>query len=103
MNLGLNKCRNLAIVSITCAGISLVIGGALLDTVGFIIGFLALSSARKHVAANASDIYAQNALKLCKIGVVLCLVACIANLLTAVFLAPAILGGNAPVTGSATF
>ena len=35
MNLSKSTCRNFAIGGIVCAGISIVIGGALLDIVGF--------------------------------------------------------------------
>ena len=45
MNLSKSTCRNFAIGGIICAGISIVIGGALLDIVGFVIGFIALTSA----------------------------------------------------------
>ena len=41
MNLSKSTCRNFAIGGIVCAGISIVIGGALLDIVGFVIGFIA--------------------------------------------------------------
>ena len=46
MNLSKSTCRNFAIGGIVCAGISIVIGGALLDIVGFVIGFIALTSAK---------------------------------------------------------
>ena len=88
MNMSKSTCRNLAIGGIVCAGISLVIGGALLDIVGFVIGFIAFTSARKMNAATPSDPYVENAYKLAKIAVVVSLVAFIANVLTAVFLAP---------------
>ncbi|MDO4443269.1 MAG: hypothetical protein Q4B69_05275 [Slackia sp.] len=93
------KCRTLGVVSIVCAGVSLLFFGALLDIVGFIIGLIALTNAKKLVAMNYSDPYANDAVKLAKIGVVLSLVALIANLLTAAFLAPALLEGTANVSG----
>ena len=94
------KCRTLGIVSIVCAGISLIVFGALLDIVAFIIGFVALTGARKLVMANTDDVYARDAMKLAKIGVVLSLVAFIANALTAAFLAPALLEGTVGPSGA---
>ena len=88
MNLSKSTCRNFAIGGIVCAGISIVIGGALLDSVGFVIGFIALTSAKKMSAAMPGDAYVENVLKLAKIAVVVSLVAFIANILTAVFLTP---------------
>lgn len=88
MNLSKSTCRNFAICGIICAGISIVIGGALLDIVGFVIGFIALTSAKKMIAAMPGDAYVENVLKLAKIAVVVSLVAFIANILTAVFLTP---------------
>ena len=88
MNLSKSTCRNFAIGGIVCAGISIVIGGALLDIVGFVIGFIALTSAKKMIAAMPGDAYVENILKLAKIAVVVSLVAFIANILTAVFLTP---------------
>ena len=88
MNLSKSTCRNFAIGGIVCAGISIVIGGALLDIVGFVIGFIALTSAKKMLAAMPGDAYVENVLKLAKIAVVVSLVAFIANILTAVFLTP---------------
>ena len=79
---------NLPQLCIVCAGISIVIGGALLDIVGFVIGFIALTSAKKMIAAMPGDAYVENVLKLAKIAVVVSLVAFIANILTAVFLTP---------------
>ena len=70
------------------AGIGIVVGGALLDIVGFVIGFIALTSAKKMIAAMPGDAYVENVLKLAKIAVVVSLVAFIANILTAVFLTP---------------
>lgn len=93
------KCRTLGIVSIVCAGVSLIVFGALLDIVAFIIGFMALLNARKLAASN-TDPYAQDAVKLAKIGVVLSLVAFIANALTAAFLAPALLEGTVNTSGA---
>ena len=87
MNLSKSTCRNFAIGGIVCAGISIV-GGALLDIVGFVIGFIALTSAKKMIAAMPGDAYVENVLKLAKIAVVVSLVAFIANILTAVFLTP---------------
>ena len=74
MNLSKSTCRNFAIGGIVCAGISIVIGGALLDIVGFVIGFVALVSARKMNAATPTDAYVENAYKLAKIAVVVSLV-----------------------------
>lgn len=90
MNLSKSTCRNFAIGGIVCAGISIVIGGALLDIVGFVIGFIALTSAKKMITAmpGDADAYVENVLKLAKIAVVVSLVAFIANILTAVFLTP---------------
>lgn len=65
------KCRSLGIASIVCAGVSLVIFGALLDIVGFVLGMLAFRGAKGLLAANPTDPYAQNAFKLARIGVVL--------------------------------
>lgn len=93
------KCRTLGIVSIICAGVSLIVFGALLDIVGFGIGLVALLNARK-LALSASDPYALDAMKLAKIGVVLSLVAFIANSLTAAFLAPALLEGTVGTSGA---
>ena len=64
------KCRSLGIASIVCAGVSLVIFGALLDIVGFVLGMLAFRGAKGLLAANPADPYAQNAFKLARIGVV---------------------------------
>lgn len=75
MNLSKSTCRNFAIGGIICAGISIVIGGALLDIVGFVIGFIALTSAKKMIAAMPGDAYVENVLKLAKIAVVVSLVA----------------------------
>ena len=88
MNLSKSTCRNFAIGGIVCAGISIVIGGALLDIVGFVVGFIALTTAKKMIAAMPGDAYVENVLKLAKIAVVVSLVAFIANILTAVFLTP---------------
>lgn len=97
------KCRSLGIASIVCAGVSLVIFGALLDIVGFVLGMLAFRGAKGLLAANPTDPYAQNAFKLARIGVVLSLVAFfIANMLTAVFLMPQLMQGSMGVSG-ATF
>ena len=96
------KCRSLCIASIVCAGVSLVIFGALLDIVGFVLGMLAFRGAKGLLAANPTDPYAQNAFKLARIGVVLSLVAFIANMLTAVFLMPQLMQGSMGVSG-ATF
>lgn len=52
------KCRSLGIASIVCAGISLVIFGALLDIVGFVLGMLAFRGAKGLLAANPADPYA---------------------------------------------
>ena len=92
------KCRTLGIVSIVCAGVSLIVFGALLDIVGFIIGLVALNKG-KSFARNSTDAYAQDAVKLAKIGVVLCLVAMVANLLTAAFLVPSLLQGAGSISG----
>lgn len=97
-----SRCRNFAIISIVCAGVSLVIGGALLDIVGFIFGIIAFTNIKKALAVKPDDAYVQNAFKLAKIGLVLCCVACIANMLTAAFLMPALMEGMAP-TGGVTF
>ncbi|MDO5042018.1 MAG: hypothetical protein Q4D92_00715 [Slackia sp.] len=93
------KCRTLGIVSIVCAGVSLIMFGALLDVVAFIIGMIAMVNARK-LTVNSTDPYAHDAVKLAKIGVVLSLVAFIANMLTAVFLAPALLEGTVSMSGA---
>lgn len=93
------KCRTLGIVSIVCAGVSLILFGAWLDIVAFIIGLVALVSARK-LAAGSTDPFAHDAVKLAKIGVVLSLVAFIANALTAAFLAPALLEGAVNTSGA---
>ena len=103
MNLSKSTCRNLAIGGIVCAGISIVIGGALLDIVGFVIGFIALTSAKKMIAAMPGDAYVENVLKLAKIAVVVSLVAFIANILTAVFLTPVLVDqANSMVAKSAS-
>lgn len=96
------KYRSFGIASIVCAGVSLVIFGALLDIVGFVLGMVAYRGAKNLAMANPADPYAQNALKLAKIGVVLSLVAFIANMLTAVFLMPQLMQGSMGVSG-ATF
>ena len=96
------KCRSLGIASIVCAGVSLVIFRALLDIVGFVLGMLAFRGAKGLLAANPADPYAQNAFKLARIGVVLSLVAFIANMLTAVFLMPQLMQGSMGISG-ATF
>lgn len=105
MNISKPTCRNLAIGGIVCAGISLVIGGALLDIVGFVLGFIALTSAKKMFAVNPNDSYVENAFKLAKIAVVVSLVAFIANVLTAVFLAPVLYdqASSMVVQSSSTF
>ena len=103
MNLSKSTCRNFAIGGIVCAGISTVIGGALLDIVGFVIGFIALTSAKKMIAAMPGDAYVENVLKLAKIAVVVSLVAFIANILTAVFLTPVLVDqANSMVAKSAS-
>ena len=48
------KCRSLGIASIVCAGVSLVIFGALLDIVGFVLGMLAFRGA-KGLSCSKSD------------------------------------------------
>ena len=83
------KCRSLGIASIVCAGVSLVIFGALLDIIGFVLGMLAFRGAKGLLAANPTDPYAQNAFKL-------------ARMLTAVFLMPQLMQGSMGVSG-ATF
>lgn len=88
------KCRTFGIVSIVCACVSLILFGALLDVIGFVFGMIALNKSKKLVVAASQDIYARDAMKLAKIGVVLSLVAFIANLLTAAFLAPALMQGG---------
>ena len=93
------KCRTFGIISIVCAGVSLFLFGALLDIVGFVAGLVALINAKK-LAANISDPYARDAVKLAKIGVVLSLVAFIANSLTAAFLAPTLLEGTVGASGA---
>lgn len=105
MNLSKSTCRNFAIGGIVCAGISIVIGGALLDIVGFVIGFVALVSARKMNAATPTDAYVENAYKLARIAVVVSLVAFITNMLTAVFLAPVLYdqASNIVAQSSSTF
>ena len=103
MNLSKSTCRNFAIGGIVCAGFSIVIGGALLDIVGFVIGFIALTSAKKMIAAMPGDAYVENVLKLAKIAVVVSLVAFIANILTAVFLTPVLVDqANSMVAKSAS-
>lgn len=103
MNLSKSTCRNFAIGGIVCAGISIAIGGALLDIVGFVIGFIALTSAKKMIAAMPGDAYVENVLKLAKIAVVVSLVAFIANILTAVFLTPVLVDqANSMVAKSAS-
>ena len=103
MNLSKSTCRNVAIGGIVCAGISIVIGGALLDIVGFVIGFIALTSAKKMIVAMPGDAYVENVLKLAKIAVVVSLVAFIANILTAVFLTPVLVDqANSMVAKSAS-
>ncbi len=103
MNLSKSTCRNLAIGGIVCAGISIVIGGALLDIVGFVIGFIALTSAKKMISAMPGDVYVENVMKLAKIAVVVSLVAFIANILTAVFLTPVLVDqANSMVAQSAS-
>lgn len=103
MNLSKSTCRNFAIGGIVGAGISIVIGGALLDIVGFIIGFIALTSAKKMIAVMPGDAYVENVLKLAKIAVVVSLVAFIANILTAVFLTPVLVDqANSMVAKSAS-
>lgn len=97
-----SRCRNFGITSIVCGGISLVIGGAMLDIIGFVFGMIAFINLKKIVAVKPEDNYVQNALKITKIGLVFCCVACIANLLTAAFLMPQLMSGVAP-TGGATF
>lgn len=94
------KCRMLGIVSIVCAGVSLILLGAILDIVGAVIGGIALYYGTKLLKTMPNDVYAQDAVKLAKIGLVLSLVAMIANILTVVFLAPAVLEGTANVTGA---
>lgn len=102
MKMNKSTCRNLAIGGIVCAGVSLVIGGALLDIVGFALGFAAFSSARKMNVSASSDPYVENAYKLAKIAIVVSLVAFIANILTALFLAPVLYGQIANVTASSS-
>ena len=75
----------------------------MLDIVGFVIGFIALTSAKKMIAAMPGDAYVENVLKLAKIAVVVSLVAFIANILTAVFLAPVLVDqANSMVAKSAS-
>ena len=105
MNLSKSTCRNFAIGGIVCAGISIVIGGALLDIVGFVIGFIALMNTKKMLDTTPGDSYIENANKLAKIAVVVSLVAFIANILTAVFLAPVLYdqASNVVAQSSSTF
>lgn len=84
MNLSANKCRNFAIISLAAGVISLIAGGALLSTAGFLVGFMAFLSSRKLEAANPEDIYAHNAFNLSKIAMVVCLVITIASLMTVI-------------------
>ncbi len=102
MKMNKSTCRNLAIAGIVCAGISLVIGGALLDIVGFVLGFLSFSNSKKMGGATSGDPYVENAYKLAKIAIVVSLVAFIANLLTAVFLAPVLYEQMAGVATSSS-
>lgn len=88
MNFSDSSCRGLAVAGIVCGGVSLVVFGALLDIVGFVIGLVAFMGARKLSAEHPENAVAQNALRLSKIAMIVCLLAGIANFLTALFLYP---------------
>ena len=87
-------CHTFAIVSLVCAGVSLIFFGAILDVVGFIFGIIAYVNIKNIIQSGHGSAAATNTLKLAKIGLILCLVAAIANVLTAAFLAPTMAAGT---------
>ena len=87
-------CHGLAIAGLILGGVSILMGGALLDTIGFICALIAFLNIKKILVAHPGDPLAMNTLKLSKIALVVCCVLAVANLLTAIFLAPAIMNGT---------
>ncbi len=87
-------CHVFAIVSLISAGVSLLLFGAMLDIVGLLFGILSFINIKKIQQSGQGGPAAQNTLKLAKIGIVVCVVAGLANMLTAAFLMPQMLAGT---------
>ena len=87
-------CHVFAIVSLISAGVSLLLFGAMLDVVRLIFGILAFTNIKKIQQSGNGGPAALNTLKLAKMGIVLCIVAGLANVLTAAFLMPQMLAGT---------
>ena len=103
MNTSLQKLRKFALASSVCAIVSLFIGGIMLDTIGFVLGYYSYSKVKQVRTGNPEDPYTQAVFRLARNSLWFCVIAAVLNLLAAFILLSAAMDGFLETGTSSVF
>ena len=80
-------CNGLAIAGVVFGALSFFVSG-IFALIGFLLSLIAFINIKKVLKMEPNNPYAENTMKLAKIGLVVCIVLFIASILTTAFLTP---------------